>query len=57
LGLPEIGLIGPAPAFFARLRGQYRWQVIVRGNDPAVLLRDVRLPLGWRVDVDPVSLL
>ena len=57
LGLPEIDLIGPAPAFFARLRGQYRWQIVVRGTDPAQLVRDTRLPIGWRVDVDPVSLL
>jgi len=57
LGLPEIDLIGPAPPFFSRLRGKWRWQVIIRGQDPAVLLLDMRLPLGWRVDVDPVSLL
>jgi len=57
LGLPEIDLIGPAPPFFSRLRGRWRWQIVVRGRDPRALLLDVRLPLGWRVDVDPVSLL
>ncbi|NLD44913.1 MAG: hypothetical protein GX657_15640, partial [Chloroflexi bacterium] len=56
-GLPEMDLIGPAPAFYARVRGRYRWQLLVRGPDPAALLRDLRLPLGWRVDVDPESLL
>ena len=56
-GLPEVNLIGPAPAFFARLRGKSRWQIIVRGTEPSRLLRDVHLPLNWRVDVDPVSLL
>ena len=57
LGLSETDLIGPAPGFFSRLRGKSRWQIIVRGANPHVLVEDLRLPLGWRVDVDPVSLL
>ncbi len=57
LGLPELDLIGPAPAFYARLRGKWRWQITLRGADPTVLLRDMDLPLGWRVDVDPVTML
>ncbi len=57
LGLPYVQLIGPSPAFFARLRGKARWQILIRGQDPAVLLRDMTLPLGWQVDVDPVSVL
>ena len=57
LGIPEVDLIGPAPAFFARERGRWRWQLLVRGREPVELLKDVRLPLGWRVDVAPVSLL
>jgi primosomal protein N' (replication factor Y) len=56
-GLPDIGLVGPVPAFFSKLRGRWRWQILIRGTDPMALLRDMRLPLGWRVDVDPVSLL
>lgn len=57
LGMPNVDLIGPAPCFIGRLRGRYRWQIIVRGPDPTRLLVGLRLPLGWRVDVDPVSLL
>jgi primosomal protein N' (replication factor Y) len=49
-------MIGPAPCFFARVGGLYRWQIVLRGPDPASLLRNK--PLGeWRVEVDPVSLL
>jgi primosomal protein N' (replication factor Y) len=55
LGLAEVDLIGPAPCFFARERGKWRWQLLVRGREPQELLRDVHLPLGWRVDVDPQS--
>ncbi len=57
LGLPGVDLIGPAPAFHARLRGNYRWHIIVRAQDPYPLLEDMPLPRGWRVDVDPVSVL
>lgn len=49
-------LIGPAPCFFSRLEGFYRWQIVLRGPDPASLL-DGKPLTGWRVEVDPVSLL
>jgi len=57
LGLPGADLIGPAPCFFGRLRGQYRWQIVVRASDSQALLQDVIFPRGWRVDIDPVSTL
>lgn len=50
-------VLGPAPAFFERFRGYYRWQILVRAPDPALLLRGLNIPFGWRVDVDPVSVL
>jgi primosomal protein N' (replication factor Y) len=56
-GLPATDLIGPVPPFFARLRGRYRWQILLRHSDPAEFLRAVQIPPGWRVDVDPVSVL
>ncbi len=56
-GLPALDLIGPVPAFFHRVRGGYRYQIILRGPDPHALVADLALPLGWRVDVDPVSVL
>jgi primosomal protein N' (replication factor Y) len=57
LGIPDVDLIGPAPCFVERIRGRYRWHIVLRGPDPAKLLADLPLPLGWQVDVDPVSLL
>lgn len=53
----DITLIGPSPAFIPRVRGRYRWQIILRGDDPVRLLAKVSLPQGWVVDIDPVSLL
>jgi len=57
LGLADVDLIGPAPAFFARERGRWRWHILVRARDPAELLAGIRLPRGWRLDVDPISML
>ncbi len=60
-GLTNTSLIGPAPAYFSRERGEYRWHIVVRSPDPAALLRaffqTARPPYGWRIDMDPVSLL
>lgn len=57
LGLPSVDLIGPAPCFFSRLRGKYRWQIVVRAPKPQALLKDVALSKGWRVDIDPLNTL
>ena len=57
LGVPNLDVLGPAPAFVPRLRGRYRWNVILRGSEPTQLLRDEPLPRGWTVDVDPISVL
>jgi primosomal protein N' (replication factor Y) len=56
-GLPNLDVLGPGPAFVPRLRGRWRWQVIVRGDNPSELLESVSFPRGWTVDIDPVSLL
>ena len=51
-------MIGPVPCFFAKVGGYYRWQIVLRGTNPKESLRDANAKLdGWRVEVDPVSLL
>jgi len=50
-------ILGPAPAFFARYRSYYRWQVLLRAPQPARILRGLSIPFGWRIDIDPVSML
>ncbi len=49
-------LIGPVPCFYTRLRGYYRWHIVLRSADPRPLIPET-LPEGWTIDVDPVSLL
>jgi primosomal protein N' (replication factor Y) len=54
-GLPDLEVMGPSPAYIARLRGRYRWQVLVRGRHPAELLAGVALPQNWVLDIDPMT--
>jgi primosomal protein N' (replication factor Y) len=56
-GEPGVEIVGPAPCFYPKLRGQQRWHLLVRADEPEALLRPIPLPLGWRLDVDPVDLL
>jgi primosomal protein N' (replication factor Y) len=54
-GIEGIRVMGPSPAFMHRLRGEYRWQVTLKG---ARLERARHLAprgRGWSFDVDPVN--
>jgi len=55
-GRLQTTLIGPVPCFFSKLRGKYRWQIVLRGPNPVEILQGQRFD-GWRVEVDPTSLL
>ncbi|HVO32296.1 MAG TPA: primosomal protein N' [Elusimicrobiota bacterium] len=60
---PPGGLLGPAPAPYARLRNQFRYQMVLKGDEaslkPALdFLRSYRSAKGYvSVDVDPADLL
>jgi primosomal protein N' (replication factor Y) len=49
-------LIGPSPCFYKRIRGLYRWHIVIRAKDPTLAIPE-DLPEGWFIDVDPVTLL
>ncbi|HOD05115.1 MAG TPA: primosomal protein N', partial [Anaerolineaceae bacterium] len=55
-GFAATDLIGPVPCFYDRVNGEYRWQIIVRGPNPAAVLRGRSLE-NWRIEIDPASLL
>jgi primosomal protein N' (replication factor Y) len=55
-GIDDLELVGPAPAFVYRLRGRFRWQLILRGTNPSAFLSEIPVPRGWSVNIDPVSL-
>ena len=50
----DLDVLGPAPAFVYRQRGQYQWQLLLQGADA-----QKALPLfhgGWTLDADPLDL-
>jgi primosomal protein N' (replication factor Y) (superfamily II helicase) len=54
-GIEGIRVMGPSPAFIHRLRGEYRWQVTLKGDR---LERARHLAPGgkdWSYDIDPVG--
>lgn len=56
----QTTMIGPVPSFFAKIGGYYRWQIVLRGPDPVLMLREDPVPrwlTDWRVEADPISLL
>ncbi|MFN8401278.1 MAG: primosomal protein N' [Anaerolineales bacterium] len=55
-GFRQTELIGPVPCFFAKENGEYRWQVVLRGPDPAAVLKDLRFN-DWRIEIDPINIL
>lgn len=55
-GRVQTEVLGPLPAPFPKIADIYRWQILLRGPDPASLFKGKTLA-GWRVEVEPVSLL
>ena len=65
----DLNILGPAPPVIARIRNQYRWQIIARGRHSAHLRETVRRVRDtWerkidnrrvrlKIDVDPVGLM
>jgi len=52
----DIEVIGPAPAFFARVSGNYRWQILLRGQNLKRIMRELHLK-DWKIEVDPPDIL
>ena len=56
-GLTDIEVVGPAPGIPSRLRGRYRWHLILRGRNLQQFLEGSSIPKGSSMDVDPVHVL
>ena len=54
-GIEGIRVMGPSPAFIHRLRGEYRWQVTLKGGRLERARHLAPRGRGWSYDVDPVT--
>ena len=54
-GIDGIRVMGPSPAFIHRLRGEYRWQVTLKGDGLERARHMAPRGNGWSYDVDPVT--
>lgn len=55
--LDATSLIGPAPCFFSKLEGYYRWHILVRSPEPATVFDGMDLARNWYLDIDPLDVL
>ena len=57
----DIKLLGPAPAFYERMRGLYRWQIVVRASKRTTLVtiadQVAKSSGNWQIELDPISLI
>jgi primosomal protein N' (replication factor Y) len=54
-GVDGIRVMGPSPAFIHRLRGEYRWQITLKGVGLERARHLAPRGKGWSYDVDPVT--
>ena len=52
-GIEGIRVMGPSPAFIHRLRGEYRWQVTLKGDRLERARHLAPRGKGWSYDIDP----
>ena len=52
----DIEMIGPAPAFFAKVRGYYRWQLLLRGKNLRRILKIIPVD-EVKIEINPTAIL
>jgi primosomal protein N' (replication factor Y) len=56
-GIPNLRIIGPIPAFIPRIRGHYRWQIVLCGHGLSQFLNEITFPKGLVIDIDPATMI
>ena len=56
-GRTDIAVAGPAPGMPERLRGRYRWRLLLRGQRLPEFLQGMTFPPGCTIDIDPAHTL
>ncbi len=56
LARTDVEIIGPTPCLPERVRGRYRWRLLLRGHRLWQFLEGENIPRNCRVEIDPVRL-
>ena len=55
-GIKDIKILGPAPCATEKLRGEYRWQLVLKGRDLSPLRSVMPSEHGWQTELDRSSI-
>ena len=53
----NIEILGPTPGYPSRMRGKFRWNIVLKGPELQKFFSTIDISQGWVVDVDPVSII
>ena len=56
-GFSNIEILGPTPGYPSRMRGKFRWNIVLKGSELQNFFSTIEISQGWVVDVDPVSII
>jgi len=56
-GYRATQVVGPTPAYFRKIRGEWRWQILLKGPNPISLVRDHPPGSEWIIEVNPPVIL
>jgi primosomal protein N' (replication factor Y) len=56
-GYRATQMVGPTPPYFSRIRGETRWQLLLKGPNPVNLVRDHPPGPDWIIEVNPPVIL
>jgi primosomal protein N' (replication factor Y) len=56
-GYRATRIVGPVPAYYQKIRGEYRWQILLKGPNPVNLVREHPPDAVWIVEVNPPVIL
>jgi primosomal protein N' (replication factor Y) len=56
-GYRATHLVGPVPAYFTRIRGETRWQILLKGPNPVDLVGKHPPGPEWIIEVNPPAIL
>ena len=45
-------VIGPFPCYPELVDNKYHWEIFLKGKDPSIHIRRMKIPRGWHIQVD-----